>query len=100
MTLLADRALTSETITPDVALEILNLPEAEVPALVALAHQVRLDNAGAEVEVESIISAKTGGCPEDCAFCSQSRHWPTPVRAEPFLDTRELVEAARRSQDK
>jgi biotin synthase len=99
MTLLADRTLTSETITPDVALEILNLPAAEVPALVALAHQVRLDNAGAEVEVESIISAKTGGCPEDCAFCSQSRHWPTPVRPEPFIDIPPLVDAAKRAQD-
>ena len=99
MTLLADRALTSETITPDVALEILNLPETEVPALVALAHQVRLDKAGAEVEVESIISAKTGGCPEDCAFCSQSRHWPTPVRPEPFIDIPPLVDAAKRAQD-
>jgi biotin synthase len=99
MTVLADRSLTSETITPDVALEILNLPESEVPALVALAHQVRLDNAGAEVEVESIISAKTGGCPEDCAFCSQSRHWPTPVRPEPFIDIPPLVDAAKRAQE-
>ena len=99
MTLLADRSLTSGTITPDVALEILNLTEAEVPALVALAHQVRLDNAGAEVEVESIISAKTGGCPEDCAFCSQSRHWPTPVRPEPFIDIPPLVDAAKRAQE-
>ena len=99
MTLLADRSLTSGNITPDVALEILNLPEAEVPALVALAHQIRLDNAGAEVEVESIISAKTGGCPEDCAFCSQSRHWPTPVRPEPFIDIPPLVDAAKRAQE-
>jgi biotin synthase len=83
----------------DDALGILELPDAEVPELVALAHQVRLDNAGAEVEVESIISAKTGGCPEDCAFCSQSRHWPTPVRPEPFIDIGPLVEAAKRSQD-
>jgi biotin synthase len=88
-----------ETITPEEALAILRLPEHEVPSLVARAHQVRLDNAGAEVEVESIISAKTGGCPEDCAFCSQSRHWPTPVRPEPFIDIPPLVEAAKRAQD-
>jgi biotin synthase len=91
---LVDSALTRED-----ALAILELPESEVPALVARAHQVRLDNAGPEVEVESIISAKTGGCPEDCAFCSQSRHWPTPVRPEPFIDIPPLVDAAKRAQD-
>lgn len=99
MTLLDDRSLTADAITPEVALEILELPDTDVPALVALAHEVRLANAGPEVEVESIISAKTGGCPEDCAFCSQSRHWPTPVRPEPFIDIPPLVEAAKRAQD-
>jgi biotin synthase len=99
MTLLADRSLSSDDITPDVALEILELPETEVPALVARAHEVRLQSAGPEVEVESIISAKTGGCPEDCAFCSQSRHWPTPVRPEPFIDIPPLVDAAKRAQE-
>jgi biotin synthase len=87
-------------ITPEEALAILELPDDDVPALVERAHQVRLEHAGPEVEVESIISAKTGGCPEDCHFCSQSRHWDTPVRPEPFLDTAALVEAARRSQEK
>ncbi|MEX2393452.1 MAG: biotin synthase BioB [Actinomycetota bacterium] len=94
MTLVNDTAL-----TPDEALAILRLPEHGVPALVARAHEVRLANAGAEVEVESIISAKTGGCPEDCSFCSQSRHWPTPVRPEPFIDIPPLVDAAKRAQD-
>ncbi len=103
MTLLEDVSsrsfATGEALSPEEALRILELPDAEVPALVCLAHQVRLDNAGAEVEVESIISAKTGGCPEDCSFCSQSRHWPTPVRPEPFIDIPPLVDAAKRAQE-
>jgi biotin synthase len=81
----------------DDAVAVLELPDAEVPALVGLAHRIRVAHCGPEVELESIISAKTGGCSEDCAFCSQSRHWRTPVRPEPFLDLTELVEAARRS---
>ena len=95
-----ERALLAEgrPLTFDEAVGVLDLPDAEVPALVALAHRIRLEHCGPEVELESIISAKTGGCSEDCAFCSQSRHWPTPVRPEPFLDLGELVEAARRSQ--
>jgi biotin synthase len=49
---------------------------------------------GPEVEVEGIISIKTGGCPEDCHFCSQSGRFETPVRSVK-LDIPELVEAAR-----
>lgn len=83
----------------DEALALCELPDAQVPDLVAVAHRVRLARCGPEVELESIISAKTGGCPEDCAFCSQSRRWGSPVRPEPFIDTVRLVEAARRSQE-
>src|SRR5688572_10439585 len=86
-------------ISPAEALAVLQLPDAEVPELIALAHRVRLQFAGPEVELESIISAKTGGCPEDCAFCSQSRRFDTPVRAEPFMPLDDLVEAARRSEE-
>ena len=95
-----ERALLEEgrALSFEEALGVLELPDAEVPALIGLAHSIRVANCGPEVELESIISAKTGGCSEDCAFCSQSRHWPTPVRPEPFLDLGELVEAARRSQ--
>ena len=49
---------------------------------------------GPEVEVEGIVSLKTGGCPEDCHFCSQSGRFETPVRAV-RLDIPSLVEAAR-----
>jgi hypothetical protein len=45
---------------------------------------------GPEVEVEGIVSVKTGGCPEDCHFCSQSGQFSSPVRAV-WLDIAELV---------
>ncbi len=65
-----------------------------VPALAALAHDVRLAWCGPTVEIEGILSAKTGGCPEDCHFCSQSARYETPVQATPFLDTDEVLAAA------
>ena len=71
------------------------LPDESVPALAALAHEVRLAWCGPEVEVEGILSAKTGGCPEDCHFCSQSAQFDTVVQATPFLDRDELIAAAR-----
>ncbi|MGZ4786500.1 MAG: biotin synthase BioB [Acidimicrobiales bacterium] len=70
------------------------LPDSAVPSLTALAHEVRLEWCGPEVEVEGILSAKTGGCPEDCHFCSQSSKFDTQVQATPFLDTDEVLAAA------
>ncbi|MHB8464378.1 MAG: biotin synthase BioB [Acidimicrobiales bacterium] len=74
------------------------LPPEDVPALAALAHQVRLAWCGPTVEIEGILSAKTGGCPEDCHFCSQSSRFESPVKATPFLDIPELLAAARETE--
>jgi biotin synthase len=72
-----------------------DVPDSSVPALAALAHEVRLAWCGDTVEVEGILSAKTGGCPEDCHFCSQSAKFESPVQATPFLDTTDVLAAAR-----
>jgi biotin synthase len=71
------------------------VPDASVTSLAALAHEVRLTWCGPTVEVEGILSAKTGGCPEDCHFCAQSSAFDTPVKATPFLDADEVLRAAR-----
>ena len=76
------------------ALECLSLPDERLEELLALAHEVRMRHCGPEVEVEGIISVKTGGCPEDCHFCSQSGQFTSPVRAA-WLDIPSLVEAAK-----
>jgi biotin synthase len=89
-TLLDDR----RTVSLDVLTALAALPDEQVPALAALAHEVRLAWNGSTVEVEGILSAKTGGCPEDCHFCSQSAQFDTPVQATPFLDTDEVLRAA------
>ncbi len=79
---------------PDELAALATVPDESVVALASLAHQVRLEWCGPEVEVEGILSAKTGGCPEDCHFCSQSSRFDTPVKATPFLDTDEVLRAA------
>jgi biotin synthase len=70
------------------------VPDESVMALASLAHEVRLAWCGPTVEIEGILSAKTGGCPEDCHFCSQSARFDTPVKATAFLDTDEVLRAA------
>jgi biotin synthase len=77
-------------------LAVLRLPDDRLPAALQLAHDVRMRWCGPEVEVEGIVSLKTGGCPEDCHFCSQSGLFTSPVRAV-WLDIPSLVEAARQT---
>ena len=73
--------------------EVLGLPDDALPELLEVAHEVRMRWCGPDVEVEGIVSLKTGGCPEDCHFCSQSGLFSSPVRAA-WLDVPSLVEAA------
>ncbi|HEY7048741.1 MAG TPA: biotin synthase BioB [Jatrophihabitantaceae bacterium] len=75
-------------------LEVLRLPDERVDELLDLAHDVRIKWCGDAVEVEGIVSLKTGGCPEDCHFCSQSGVFDSPVRSA-WLDIPALVRAAR-----
>ena len=77
-------------------LEVLRLPDDRLEDLLALAHEVRMRWCGPEVEVEGIISLKTGGCPEDCHFCAQSGLFASPVRSA-WLDIPSLVEAAKQT---
>lgn len=77
-------------------LRVLQLPEDRLDELLALAHEVRMAWCGPDVEVEGIISLKTGGCPEDCHFCSQSGLFASPVRSA-WLDIPSLVEAAKQT---
>jgi biotin synthase len=81
-------------LTPGELAGLAALPPEALPGLAALAHEVRLAWCGPTVEVEGIVSAKTGGCPEDCHFCSQSARFASPVRAAPLLDLDQLLAAA------
>ncbi len=85
-----------EPLGKDQVLRVLRLPEEFLDEALGLAHEVRMKWAGPEVEVEGIISLKTGGCPEDCHFCSQSGLFASPVRAA-RLDIPSLVEAAKQT---
>ena len=83
-------------LTPAQVREVLDLPDESLDDLLELAHEVRMRWCGPDVEVEGIISLKTGGCPEDCHFCSQSGLFASPVRSA-WLDIPMLVEAAKQT---
>jgi biotin synthase len=52
-----------------------------------------------EVQLCTLLSVKTGGCPEDCSYCPQSSHYETSVGAEKMLDEAQVLEAASRAKD-
>ena len=97
----AERALLDErrALSREEARAVAEIPLERLPDVVALAHQVRLEWCGPEVELESLINAKSGACPEDCAFCSQSARFETDVDVYPFLDLDDVLGAARATRD-
>lgn len=51
------------------------------------------------IQCSQLLSVKTGGCPEDCKYCSQSAHYDTPAPRTPLAEVGEVVEAARRARE-
>ncbi len=82
------------SLTMDELKAAVELGREATPQLAALAHQVRLDRCGPAVEVEGILSAKTGGCPEDCSFCSQSARFGAPIERMALMSIDDLMAAA------
>lgn len=77
--------------------EIYNRPLLELIYQAASVHREHQDTG--EVQVCTLLSIKTGGCPEDCAYCPQSAHNNTEVEAGKMLDREEIVGAARKAKE-
>src|ERR1041384_4252395 len=59
----------------------------------------REHHAPSTVQMSTLLSIKTGACPEDCAYCPQSVRYETGLERETLLDVNEVVDAARRAKD-
>jgi len=60
----------------------------------------RAHRASDDIQRCALLSIKTGGCPEDCSYCSQSAHYDTPVAREPLLSLGEVKSRAREARDR
>ena len=87
-----------EALTYEQLVAVQQTSDDQLQDLLALAHDVRMKWCGPDVEVEGIVSLKTGGCPEDCHFCSQSGQFTSPVRSV-WLNIPELVKAAKQTRE-
>ena len=71
---------------------LLELPFPELLHRAATVHRQHFDPA--EVQVSTLLSVKTGGCPEDCAYCPQAARYSTGVKAHKLLTTAQVIEKA------
>ena len=92
---LAARVLDGADMTAGEGLEILNSPDVELPALLAAAYRVRYRHWGNEVQLYSLKNAKSGLCPEDCGYCSQSKVSSADIPKYRFNDEATLLESAK-----
>nr|WP_206293388.1 biotin synthase BioB [Humisphaera borealis] len=82
--------------TPDEIRRIYDLPLMDLVFRAAAVHRAHHDPR--EVQVCKLISIKTGGCPEDCSYCSQSSRYQTEVKASPLMDRQEVLDIAARAK--
>jgi biotin synthase len=92
---LADRVLAGGAIDRHEARAILESPDAELPDLLAAAWRVRHRHFGNTVQLFFLMNAKSGLCPEDCGYCSQSKVSEAEIPRYNLLSEPKLLEAAR-----
>ncbi len=84
----------NNTIDKSAALALTHLSGADLHDLFARANRIREKYRGHKVDLCSIVNAKSGACPEDCAFCAQSGQSRTDAHVYPLLNRDNIVEAA------
>jgi biotin synthase len=92
---LAEQVLAGRPITAEDALAILRCPDDELLPLLDAAYRLRACYHGRDVRLHVLQNAKSGLCPEDCGFCSQSVLHQSRVRRYPLQSVEQLVAGAR-----
>lgn len=100
--------MAKEIVNFEIGAERKNWTEEEVIALYELpyndllhyAHQTHRTNFDAnQVQISTLLSIKTGGCPENCSYCPQSAHYDTGLEKESLLDVEKITAAAKQAKE-
>ena len=83
--------------TRDEIADLFDLPFTELLFQAASVHRAQF--AADEVQLSTLLSIKTGGCPEDCGYCNQSTHAETGLKATKLMDVRAVLQAAAQAKD-
>lgn len=96
---LADQALNGRLLTEEEALSILEADDDELLAVLQAAFKIRKHYYGRKVKLNRILNAKSGLCPEDCGYCSQSIVSQAGVDKYSLLNKEAIVEGARKAME-
>lgn len=96
---LAQEVIEGKELTNEEALSILNTNDDDVLSLLDGAYMIRRQYFGKKVKLNMIMNAKSGFCPEDCGYCSQSSKSTAPIDKYPFISKEEILEGAKRAFD-
>ncbi len=96
----AEKVLRGELLTKEEALDVLQADDDEVLAIMQAAFQVRKKHFGKKVKLNMIINAKSGLCPEDCGYCSQSIVSTAPIKKYTMLEKETLLAGAREAMNR
>lgn len=91
---LAEKVLSGEEISNEEALGILNCPDEDLLLLLHGAYQIRKHFYGNLVKLNMIMNTKSGACPENCGYCSQSIVSTAPIETYRMMDSDEMVKGA------
>jgi biotin synthase len=92
---LANRVLDGQELTREEALAILRCNDAEIPELMAAAYRIRRQYFADTVQLYFLMNAKSGLCPEDCGYCSQSKVSEADIPRYNLLSREKLLDGAR-----
>ncbi|MFG6494563.1 biotin synthase BioB [Fictibacillus sp. UD] len=91
---LAEKVLNGEELSNEEALSILECPDEDLLLLLHGAYQIRKHYYGNLVKLNMIINTKSGACPENCGYCSQSIVSTAPIETYKMMDKDEMVKGA------
>jgi biotin synthase len=97
---LAERALAGETLSKDDALMVLRSSDLELLDLLAATYRVRHRYFGNTVQLYFLMNAKSGLCPEDCGYCSQSKVSEAEIPRYNLLNAEKLLAGARLARER
>lgn len=92
---LAERVLSGEPTSRDEAMRILGSDDLELMQLIGAAYHLRFKHFGKTVQLYFLMNAKSGLCPEDCHYCSQSKVSEAPIPKYNILSREKLLDGAR-----
>jgi biotin synthase len=96
---LADKALQGILPEREELRQVLNAPDEQLPEVLSAAFRVRHHYYGKRVQIHVLQNAKSGLCPEDCHYCSQSSVSEAPIDRYTFMSKEQLVESARKAKE-